>query len=87
MLLGGIAGWRYRPKAMLPWLQGRPREGGASAPPLIASQEVEDEVGGLRSMAMRAIAQDLLSALESKDVKKLAYVLECLSECLVELGE
>lgn len=69
---------------MLPWLQGRPSDGSVTALPLGPVEEEESEVG-LRAMAMKAIAQDLLAAVESKDVGKLARVLDCYAECLNEI--
>lgn len=68
---------------MLPWLQGRPQAEAGS----VIGVEKEDapEVMGLRAMAMRAIAQDLLTAIERRDLEQTAYVLECLAECIGDM--
>lgn len=68
---------------MLPWFQGRANGAGVAGPAMQESEEY-DEGMGLRAMAMKAIAGDLISALQSNDTQKVANVLECFAQCLSE---
>ena len=68
---------------MLPWIQGRRQTSSVmGAGPEEMEVSLGNEEMGLRAMAMKAIAQDLIQALAARNAEEVARVLECLVQCI-----
>ncbi len=68
---------------MLPFLEGKQRDSTLFEEP---SDDMGTEIGNpIRAMAMKAIAQDLLKAMQSQNPESVAKVLDTLCEvCIYE---